>query len=208
MPRLILLNKPYGVLSQFTDTAGRPTLADLLPIPDVHVAGRLDRDSEGLLALTDDGALQAHISHPRHKQPKTYWAQVEGNPTEIALESLRRGIELSDGPTQPATIRHVPEPEGLWPRVPPIRFRAAIPTSWLEITLREGRNRQVRRMTAAVGYPTLRLIRWQIGNWTLADLKPGQWRELELPQIALPPRLPRTIRRDGSKSHRTSVSHR
>ena len=208
MPRLILLNKPYGVLSQFTDTAGRPTLADLLPIPNVYVAGRLDRDSEGLLALTDDGTLQAQISHPRHKRPKTYWVQVEGNPTEIALESLRQGIKLSDGLTQPTTIRRIPEPEGLWPRIPPIRFRAAIPTAWLEITLREGRNRQVRRMTAAVGYPTLRLVRWQIGNWTLAGLEPGQWRELELPRTVSPPRLNRIIGRDNSKSHRTSVSRR
>ena len=183
MARLLLFNKPYGVLSQFTDAQGRPTLADYVPIPGVYVAGRLDRDSEGLLALTDNGALQARISHPRHKQAKSYWAQVEGVPDEAALEPLRRGVELNDGPTQPAQIRRITEPAGLWSRDPPIRYRAAIPTTWLDITLCEGRNRQVRRMTAAIGYPTLRLIRWRIGEWTLDDLAPGQWREL---QVAAP----------------------
>ncbi|CDH47513.1 pseudouridine synthase [Candidatus Contendibacter odensensis] len=178
MARLVLFNKPYGVLSQFTDTAGRPTLAAYLPIPGIYVAGRLDGDSEGLLALTDDGALQARLSHPRHKQPKTYWAQVEGIPEESALERLRRGVELNDGPTLPTEARQIVEPDGLWLREPPIRQRAAIPTTWLEITLREGRNRQVRRMTAAVGHPTLRLIRHRIGDWILDDLAPGQWREL------------------------------
>lgn len=177
MARLILFNKPYGVLSQFTDAGGRPTLADYLPIPGVYVAGRLDRDSEGLLALTDDGALQTRISHPRHKQPKTYWVQVEGIPDEAALEKLRRGVELNDGPTRPTDARRIVEPDDLWPRDPPIRYRAAIPAAWLEITLREGRNRQVRRMTAAIGHPTLRLIRCRIGDWTLDGLVPGQWRE-------------------------------
>ena len=199
MPRLILLNKPYGVLSQFTDPASRPTLADYLPVPGVYVAGRLDRDSEGLLALTDDGALQARISHPRHKKSKTYLAQVEGEPTEAAFERLRRGIELSDGLTRPAMVQRIPEPAGLWPRDPPIRYRAAIPTVWLEITLREGRNRQIRRMTAAIGHPTLRLIRWRIGAWALDDLQPGQWREV--PTVDSPPGRARS-HGDGSGPRR------
>ena len=177
MPRLILFNKPYGVLSQFTDAAGRPTLATYLDLPGFRVAGRLDRDSEGLLALTDDGGLQARISQPRHKLPKSYWAQVEGSPDEAALERLRQGVELNDGPTRPAEARRIAQPSGLWPRDPPIRHRAAIPTAWLAITLREGRNRQVRRMTAAIGHPTLRLIRCRIGHWALDGLAPGQWRE-------------------------------
>ena len=178
MGRLILFNKPYGVLSQFTDAGqGRATLAPYIPLPGVVAAGRLDRDSEGLLALTDDGALQARIADPRHKLPKVYWAQVEGVPTAEALERLRRGVGLNDGPTRPAGVRAIAEPAVLWPRDPPIRYRAAIPTAWLELTLREGRNRQVRRMTAAVGFPTLRLIRYAIGDWTLEGLAPGEWRE-------------------------------
>jgi 23S rRNA pseudouridine2457 synthase len=177
--RLILFNKPYGVLPQFTDPGqNRPTLAGFIPLPGVYVAGRLDLDSEGLLLLTDDGKLQARIADPRHKTPKTYWAQVEGIPDEGALERLRRGVTLNDGPTRPAQARLIEEPDGLWPRDPPIRHRAAIPTRWIELTLREGRNRQVRRMTAAVGHPTLRLVRCRIGEWTLDGLAPGQWREI------------------------------
>lgn len=181
MTRLIAFNKPYGVLSQFTDSAHRPTLAAYLAMPGVYVAGRLDRDSEGLLALTDNGALQARLTHPRYKPSKSYWVQVEGIPDASALEPLRQGIVLNDGPTLPARVRRIAEPVGLWPRDPPIRYRVAIPTCWLEITLQEGRNRQIRRMTAAVGYPTLRLIRYRIGGWTLDTLRPGQWRELTIP---------------------------
>ncbi|WP_448189355.1 rRNA large subunit pseudouridine synthase E [Azospirillum sp. sgz301742] len=189
MPRLILLNKPYGVLPQFTDRAeGRATLAELVPVKGVYPAGRLDRDSEGLLVLTDDGALIARIADPKHKMPKTYWAQVEGVPTEEALERLRRGVDLNDGPTLPAGARLIGEPPDLWPRDPPVRYRAAIPTAWVELTLREGRNRQVRRMTAAVGFPTLRLVRWSVGEWSLGALRPGEWREVSVP--AAPPRRP------------------
>jgi 23S rRNA pseudouridine2457 synthase len=174
--RLILLNKPYRVLSQFTDEAGRATLADFVREPGVYAAGRLDYDSEGLLLLTDDGALQAHIADPTHKLPKTYWVQVEGEPGREALAQLRRGIALNDGVTRPAQAEEIAEP-ALWERVPPIRFRKQVPTRWLALTLREGRNRQVRRMTAAVGLPTLRLVRVRIGDWELGALRPGEWRE-------------------------------
>lgn len=175
---LILFNKPYGVLSQFTDEgSGKPTLKDYIALPGVYPAGRLDFDSEGLLVLTDDGREQARISDPRHKLEKTYWAQVEGAPDAEALDALRRGVGLKDGRTRPARVRRIAEPEGLWPRDPPIRYRKSVPDSWIELTITEGRNRQVRRMTAAVGHPTLRLIRARIGEWTLDGLGPGTWRQ-------------------------------
>lgn len=173
---LILFNKPYGVLCQFTDEgSGRPTLADFIPVPDVYPAGRLDLDSEGLLLLTDDGRLQARIADPRFKMPKTYLVQVEGEVTETSLESLRRGVQLKDGPTLPAQVERIADP-ALWPRDPPVRFRKTVPDCWLRLTIREGRNRQVRRMTAAIGHPTLRLVRWSIGDWTLDGIAPAKWR--------------------------------
>lgn len=174
---LILLNKPFGVLCQFTDKAGRPTLARYVRVPDVYPAGRLDHDSEGLVLLTDDGALQARLADPRHGMEKVYWAQVEGTPSPAALERLQKGVMLKDGRTRPARVRLIPEPPDLWPRDPPIRRRATIPTAWLEITLREGRNRQIRRMTAAVGHPTFRLIRAAVGPYELGELRLGEWRE-------------------------------
>jgi 23S rRNA pseudouridine2457 synthase len=181
MAHLVLFNKPYGVLSQFTDRdRDRPTLAEYISLPGTYVAGRLDFDSEGLLLLTDDGKLQARIADPRHQTAKVYWAQVEGVPTDDALKMLTLGVMLNDGPTRPALARLIDEPQNLWPRNPPIRYRAAIPTRWLELILREGRNRQVRRMTAAVGYPTLRLIRHAIGKWTIDGLAPGEWRKIQL----------------------------
>ncbi|HEU4429069.1 MAG TPA: pseudouridine synthase [Myxococcota bacterium] len=174
--RTLLFNKPFRVLCQFTDAAGRETLADYVRIPGVYAAGRLDFDSEGLLVLTTDGALQARIADPRHALAKTYWVQVEGEPTRAALEQLRRGVRLKDGITRPAEVEAIPAPE-IWERTPPIRVRKQIPTSWLALTLREGRNRQVRRMTAAVGLPTLRLVRVRIGEYALGPLQPGEWRE-------------------------------
>ena len=174
---LILLNKPFGVLCQFTDPDGRPTLADYVRVPRVYPAGRLDADSEGLLLLTDDGALQARLADPRHHVEKVYWVQVERVPGEEALSRLSAGIVLKDGPTRPARVRLIDEPPGLWPREPPIRWRATIPTAWAEIGLTEGRNRQVRRMTAAVGFPALRLIRVAVGPYVLGALRPGEWRE-------------------------------
>jgi 23S rRNA pseudouridine2457 synthase len=176
---LVLFNKPYGVLSQFTDrgTAGstRRTLSDFIDVPEVYPAGRLDLDSEGLLLLTDDGRLQARIADPRFKMPKTYLAQVEGELAEADLDALRGGVALKDGPTRAAEAERIADPH-LWPRDPPIRVRQAVPDCWIKLTIREGRNRQVRRMTAAIGHPTLRLVRWSIGDWTLDGLLPGEWR--------------------------------
>ncbi len=182
MSRLILFNKPYGVLCQFTDkgTAGSPreTLSAYIDMPGVYPAGRLDLDSEGLLLLTDDGRLQARIADPKYKTPKTYLAQVEGDVADASLEALRKGIRLKDGPTLPAEAQRIADP-ALWPRDPPVRFRKTVPDCWLSLTIREGRNRQVRRMTAAMGHPTLRLVRWRIGDWSLDGIAPGQWREVE-----------------------------
>lgn len=181
MARTILFNKPFDVLSQFTDrgTEGspRPTLSNFIDLPGVYPAGRLDRDSEGLMILTDDGRLQSRISHPKYKAPKTYIAQVEGEISDDALRALAAGVTLKDGPTRPARARRVAEPDWLWPRTPPIRVRKSVPDCWVELTITEGRNRQVRRMTAHVGHPTLRLIRTRIGDWQLGALAPGQWRD-------------------------------
>ena len=181
MARLIAFNKPYGVLSQFTDKGNadspRATLSGHIDLPGVYPAGRLDRDSEGLLLLTDDGKLQARISSPRFKTEKTYLVQVEGLPDDAALEALRNGVTLKDGPTRPARARRI-DPPDIWPRNPPVRYRKSVPDCWIELTITEGRNRQVRRMTAHVGHPTLRLIRWRIGGWSLDGLAPGEWRDV------------------------------
>lgn len=180
MARLILLNKPYDVLSQFTDAKSpspRPTLSTYVTVPGVYPAGRLDRDSEGLMLLTDDGRLQARIADPKFKLPKTYLIQVEGDPDDAALAPLRKGVLLKDGMTLPAEVERIADP-ALWPRDPPVRFRKSVPDGWISLTIREGRNRQVRRMTAAVGFPTLRLVRWRIGEWTIEGLAPGEMREV------------------------------
>jgi len=191
MARLILFNKPYGVLPQFTDVRSetpRPTLSAYIDMPGVYPAGRLDLDSEGLLLLTDDGALQARIAHPRFNMPKTYLVQVEGEPDEASLARLRRGLRLKDGMTLPAEAKRI-DPPALWPRDPPIRVRKTVPDCWLALTIREGRNRQVRRMTAAIGHPTLRLVRWRIGDWAIDALRPGEWREAPVAPRPIPPRL-------------------
>lgn len=177
--KVIIFNKPYDTLSQFTDGDGRKTLADYIPVKDVYAAGRLDRDSEGLMVLTNDGILQAKLTQPTSKSPKTYWVQVDGAPQEADLDKLRKGVELKDGMTLPANVEIMAAPE-IWDRTPPVRFRANIPTTWLAITIIEGRNRQVRRMTAHIGFPTLRLVRYSMGSIELGDLQPGEWREIKV----------------------------
>lgn len=178
MSCILLFNKPYGVICQFSSDGLHRTLADFIPLPDLYPAGRLDTDSEGLLLLTDDGKLQHRITDPKHKLPKTYWVQVEGVPDETALLHLRSGVRLKEFTTQPAAAQLMDEPTGLWQRDPPVRFRKNISTSWLRLTIREGKNRQVRRMTAAIGFPTLRLIRYAIGDWKLDGIAPGKWLNL------------------------------
>jgi len=208
MSKVILFNKPFNVLCQFSDDGiAHQTLADFITTPGFYPAGRLDKDSEGLLLLTADGKLQARIAHPKFKLPKTYWVQVDGIPDEAALQQLRNGVDLKDGKTRPAKARLIAEPENLWPRTPPVRYRAKIPTSWLELTIKEGKNRQVRRMTAAVGFPTLRLIRYAIGAWTIEDIENGSWRETDislndLPALPQKSKKPTGNRRPFKKQHR------
>lgn len=201
MASAILFNKPFGVVCQFSPAGARPTLADFISTPDVYPAGRLDADSEGLVVLTADGALQHAIADPRTKLAKVYCVQIEGTANDGAFETLRSGVQLSDYTSAPAEARLIEEPSWLWPRVPPIRFRRAIPTSWIELTLTEGKNRQVRRMTAAVGLPTLRLVRYAIGTWTLSGLEPGSWRALEAD-------APAPRKRNRSRNRRVPHAHR
>lgn len=204
MSKIILLNKPYDVLTQFTDDTGRQTLKDFVDIKGVYPAGRLDRDSEGLVLLTDDGVLQHRISDPKHKLEKTYWVQVEGIPSQEAIQSLIKGVELKDGVTKPAKARLISAPD-VWPRTPPIRERKNIPTSWLELKISEGKNRQVRRMTAAVGYPTLRLIRFAIGEWTIENLASGEWRSMDVTTM-VKSRDDLDSKNNRSRRHRTRQS--
>jgi 23S rRNA pseudouridine2457 synthase len=204
MAKLVLLNKPFNVLSQFRDDNGRPTLAQYINVPDVYPAGRLDNDSEGLLLLTDHGGLQHRISHPDKKLAKTYWAQVEGIPSSESMSALEKGVTLNDGLTKPAKARLIEEPEQLWERIPPIRERAKIPTQWIELTITEGRNRQVRRMTAAVGHPTLRLIRAQIGEWTLGNLLPGESKIIEVEAPPSSPQQHKHPARNGQRRRSTA----
>ncbi len=196
----IALNKPFDVLCQFSPQLGKQTLADFVDIKDVYAAGRLDRDSEGLLLLTDDGQLQHQISHPKHKLAKTYWVQVDGDITDDAIAQLQSGVVLKDGKTQPAQAKRMAEPKDLWERDPPVRFRANIPTSWLSLQITEGKNRQVRRMTAAVGFPTLRLIRYAIGNITLHGLSIGTYKEVE--EAALKEKFPKHVAKQQSRARR------
>lgn len=200
MSRLILLNKPFNVLSQFSDSSGRCTLKACIDLPDVYPAGRLDYDSEGLLLLTDDGRLQAQIADPRHKMEKTYWVQVDGIPSDDAIRALCQGVTLNDGPTRPARVRRLTSEPPVWPRNPPIRQRNGDIISWLEIRISEGRNRQVRRMTAHIGHPTLRLIRVQVGPWHLDGLQPGEFRQLE---VHMPARSPASARQAGASRPKT-----
>ncbi|MCF6429464.1 pseudouridine synthase [Leisingera sp. MMG026] len=213
MTRLIRFNKPYDVLPQFTDRGSqgspRATLSEFIDCPGVYAAGRLDRDSEGLMLLTDNGRLQSWITDPKHKMTKTYWVQVEGKPDAEALKLLAEGIELKDGKTLPAKARLMDEPPGLWARTPPVRMRKTVADSWLELTIREGRNRQVRRMTAAAGYPTLRLIRYSIGAWTLEGLAQGAWDDLEAPKVPGPPKpSQKPPRRPKASANRNPASDR
>ncbi len=201
-PDLILFNKPFRVMSQFTASADKETLANYINIPAIYPAGRLDYDSEGLMVLTGIGSLQHSISHPQHKLAKTYWAQVEGEVDEHALSRLRNGVELNDGPTAPAEAQRITAPVSLWPRQPPVRYRAAIPTSWIALTITEGRNRQVRRMTAAVGFPTLRLIRVAIGPWQLGTLQPGEYQPVMLTAAQRASLLPQDKRAENRTTPR------